>query len=207
MRDAVLLDALGTILWMDAPPKHAPRELTEGLGPDQVEAAFMAEIAYYRAHIADGSDAEGLADLRRRCAQVLGRGLGREVSVAEMMATLHFKPFPETVEVLEELRRRGLRLACVSNWDCSLPQVLAEIGLTSYFDLVVTSASAGAAKPDPAIFEAALDGLGCDAGRALHVGDSAEDVSGARAAGIEVLRLDRSGGGDIHSLDRIVDHL
>lgn len=207
MRKAVLVDALGTILWMDAPWNHAPPRLTDGLDQAQIEAAFVAEISYYRAHIADGRDAEGLADLRRRCARILGEGLGREVSVAEMMSTLRFEPFDETREALGVLGRRGMRLACVSNWDCSLPDVLAELGLASSFELVVTSASAGAAKPDPAIFEAALSELGCEASEVLHVGDSPEDVTGARAAGIEVLLLDRSGNGDIRSLVEIIEYL
>lgn len=207
MREAILFDAMGTILWMDAPWRHAPTRLTEGLDPERVERAFGEEIAYYRANIADGGDPDGLAELRRRCARVLAGGLGREVSVAEMMSALRFEPFPEAIAVLGDLRRRGLKLGCVSNWDCSLPEVLAGCGLAAYFDLVVTSASAGASKPDPAIFELALDRLGCAPEHALHVGDSPEDVFGARAAGVQALRLDRSGEGDILSLARIVDHL
>ena len=58
----------------------------------------------------------------------------------------------------------------------------------------MTCASAGASKPDPAIFEYALELAGCSAARALHVGDSLEeDVNGARAAGIEAVWLNRAG--------------
>ena len=58
---------------------------------------------------------------------------------------------------------------------------------------MVTSAAAGAGKPDPAIFEFALEAAGCRAAQALHVGDSLEeDVTGARAAGIEVVWLNRA---------------
>ena len=55
-------------------------------------------------------------------------------------------------------------------------------------DAVVTSAEAGARKPDPAIFDAV--------GRPIerHVGDSEhEDVAGARAAGIEPVLIRRDG--------------
>ncbi len=45
------------------------------------------------------------------------------------------------------------------------------------------------------------------AAEALHVGDSDDDVDGARAAGIDVLRIDRAGGGDIASLAEIEEHL
>jgi putative hydrolase of the HAD superfamily len=52
----------------------------------------------------------------------------------------------------------------------------------------------GAAKPEPAVFEAALRGAGWPADRALHVGDSlAKDVAGAARAGIAAVLLDRHG--------------
>jgi HAD superfamily hydrolase (TIGR01509 family) len=69
-------------------------------------------------------------------------------------------------------------------------------------DDVVTSAEAGAAKPDPAPFRAGLEAAGVSAAEAVHVGDSREnDVAGAAAAGIRALLVDRDGGrGDIASL-------
>ena len=109
---------------------------------------------------------------------------------------------------LAELRRLGLRLVCLSNWDCSLPDVLARCGLAGFLDGVVTSAVVGARKPDPAIFAAALEVAGCEPSQALHVGDTpAEDVEGARAAGIAALLIARDGGGDIESLAAIRHHL
>ena len=50
---------------------------------------------------------------------------------------------------------------------------------------VVTSAEAGAPKPDPAIFRLALTRLGVSPERALHVGDSPADEEGAHAAGMQ----------------------
>jgi putative hydrolase of the HAD superfamily len=73
---------------------------------------------------------------------------------------------------------------------------------------VVTSAGAGARKPDPAIFARALELAGCEAAEALHVGDTAvEDVEGARAAGIPALLIDRRSDGQIASLAEIEQHL
>jgi putative hydrolase of the HAD superfamily len=78
-------------------------------------------------------------------------------------------------------------------------------------DAVVISAELGVAKPDPAIFNAALERLGAVAGDALHVGDSIEaDVEGARAAGIEAVLVARDGAGApagvraVASLDELV---
>jgi putative hydrolase of the HAD superfamily len=92
----------------------------------------------------------------------------------------------------------------VSNWDCSLPCVLADAGLLKLVDGVVSSAEAGAAKPDPAPFLRGLQLAGADPIEALHVGDSpANDVAGAHAAGMDGLLLARHGGGDLRSLDEL----
>jgi putative hydrolase of the HAD superfamily len=118
-----------------------------------------------------------------------------------MMAAIRFRAYPDAAPALEALRARGLRLACVSNWDYALPEVLARCGLDGAFDAVVTSAGVGARKPDPRIFAAALAAVDCAPANALHVGDTpGEDIEGARAAGIPALLLDRDGGGDIASL-------
>lgn len=204
---AVLVDALGTLVWLEPPWERIDPAAVEGIEPEAVRAGFLAEIAYYTDHIQEGSDPGALADLRRRCAGVLSREVGREIDVETMMAAVRFSPFDDAVPALRGLRERGLRLICVSNWDCSLPEVLERVGLAPLLDGAVSSASSGARKPDPAIFEAGLELAGCSAAEALHVGDTDDDVAGARAAGIEVLRIDRSGGGDISSLAEIGEHL
>jgi putative hydrolase of the HAD superfamily len=62
----------------------------------------------------------------------------------------------------------------------------------------------GAAKPDPAIFEAGLAEAGCAAAEAVHVGDSPDhDAQGARGAGIRSILIARSGGGDLTSLEEL----
>src|SRR5262249_17301629 len=116
---------------------------------------------------------------------------------------------PDAVPALSALRDRGLRLITVSNWDCSLPRVLESCGLDGMLDGTVTSAEAGARKPDPAIFAAALELAGVGPGEAVHVGDTPdEDVAGAQAAGIRPLLIDRDGGnGHIPSLQELGQHL
>jgi putative hydrolase of the HAD superfamily len=197
---AVLLDGMGTLVRL-RPPAPA---LAERLGVDleTAERAFRTEVAYYLEHQLEGSDTAALLDLRRRCAAVLAEAAGVPVDGAAeaLMASLQFEAFDDAA-VLPELRGRGLRLVVVSNWDCSLPDVLASAGLLELVDAVVASAIVGAAKPDARIFRAGLAAAGCSAAEALHVGDSAEnDVAGAQAAGIRALLLARDGGGDITSL-------
>ena len=78
-----------------------------------------------------------------------------------LVDSIRFAPYPDAVPALEGLRSRGLKLVCVSNWDCSLGAVLERCGLAEHLDGAVSSAEAGARKPDPAIFEPALALAGC----------------------------------------------
>jgi putative hydrolase of the HAD superfamily len=200
---AVLLDALGTLVELGP-----PWERLEGVRPAEARRAFLAEMAHYREHAHEARDAASLRALREACAELLSRELGRKVPVAAMMAAISFRAFADAAPALRELQKRGVRVVCVSNWDYALPEVLERVGLGALLDAVVTSAAVGARKPDPRVFEAALRAVGCDAGEALHVGDSSvEDVDGARGAGVRALLLDRGGGGDIASLAEVASHL
>jgi putative hydrolase of the HAD superfamily len=207
MTRCVLFDALGTLVELEPPWPLLAAQLRID-DQERVERAMRAEMRYYREHSHEGRDAESLADLRRRCADIVSTELGRDITPEELMAAIRFRAFPDAPPGLGELRDLGLRLVCVSNWDCSLPDVLARVGLAELLDGVVTSAVAGARKPDPAIFAAALEVAGCEPGEALHVGDTKdEDIRGARDAGIRALLIGRDGGGDIQSLAAIRHHL
>lgn len=108
---------------------------------------------------------------------------------------------PGTRQMLAELKRRGLRLAVISNWDQRLPLLLERLELADAFDSFAISAIVGVEKPHPRIFETALAALGVAAERALHVGDSRrDDVEGAQGVGMQALWLSPSGGGDLTSL-------
>jgi putative hydrolase of the HAD superfamily len=189
--DAVTVDGYGTLLHLDDPvPPLGSALAAHGVerDADAVRNAFAREVADYKPRAHTGRDAASLAALRRECVAVflgrLGSSVPPEVFVDDFINALVFAPAPGAAQALELLRRRGLMLAVVANWDCALPEHLETAGLDGYFDTVVTSARAGAAKPDPAIFRLALDELGTDPGRALHVGDEPIDEEGARAAGL-----------------------
>jgi putative hydrolase of the HAD superfamily len=209
MTRAVFLDALGTLVELEPPWISLRGMVPDEVSDERLVAALRAEMAYYREHAHEGRDEASLAELRERCATLVSRKLGMDVSVDELVEAIRFTPYPDVVPALGALRDRGLRLVAVSNWDCSLPRVLERCGLDGMLDGTVTSAEAGARKPDPAIFAAALELAGCAPQEALHVGDTAEeDVAGARAAGIRPLLIDRDGGdGDISSLEEIYQHL
>jgi HAD superfamily hydrolase (TIGR01549 family) len=209
MTRAVFLDALGTLVELE-PPWISLRDMVPAeVSDQQLVEALKAEMAYYKDHAHEGRDEESLAELRERCAGIVSERLGIDVGVDELVAAIRFSAYPDAIPALSALRDRGLRLVTVSNWDCSLPRVLDGCGLGELLDGTITSAEARSRKPDPAIFERALELAGCEAAEALHVGDTAgEDVVGARAAGIRALLIDRDGGqGDIASLEEIDQHL
>lgn len=199
----MLLDSFGTLVLMEPPGPHLRAALARAgvhVSERRADEAFRAEIRYYLAHHVEGRDAASLSALRDRCAAVLHGALGEagldvEAARAAMLDSIRFKPFPDVVPALRDLRDRGLKLVVASNWDCSLPEVLERAGLAALVDGVVASAAVGADKPAPAVFRAALRLAGCGADRAVHVGDSpSADVAGAEAAGIRAVLIDREGG-------------
>jgi len=93
---------------------------------------------------------------------------------------------PAARSVLTALRRRGLALGVISNFDRRLHGLLAELRLTALLDTVVTSVEAGWAKPAPEIFHRAWRALGVPAAAVLHVGDDpCADGGGALGAGAQ----------------------
>jgi putative hydrolase of the HAD superfamily len=204
---AILLDCLGTLLALEPPAPLLVTELRERVGVSvaqpQAERAIAAEIAYYRAHFDEGRDADTLADLRLRCAEVLREALPPSAELSDapgevlreaLLASLRFTPFADARPALERAGGSGQRLVVVSNWDVSLHDLLQRLAIAPLLDGIVTSAEAGARKPSPRIFERALSLAGASAGEAIHVGDSIEeDVAGARAAGIGAVLISRDG--------------
>jgi putative hydrolase of the HAD superfamily len=207
---AILLDALGTLIGFEPPAPHLHGELRRRGYPvplAEAERAIRAEIAYYRAHLDEGRDRESLHELRVRCARAMGLDVPEPVALDALLASLRFFAYPDSAPTLIALRKRGIRLVVVSNWDWSLHERLAETGLTPLLDGALTSAEVGAAKPDPAIFAAALELTGTTPEQTWHVGDTpAADVDGARAAGITPVLIARDADvpGAVRSLAELI---
>ena len=102
--------------------------------------------------------------------------------------------YPEVPDALERWRQSGLVLIVVSNFDRRLHGLLERLGLRDAVDGVLVSSEAGAAKPDPALLEAAIAQVPCSAEQALLIGDSGADEQAAAAAGMRCLRLQRPSG-------------
>jgi putative hydrolase of the HAD superfamily len=200
--EAVTLDAMGTLVSIAPPAPRLQQSLARRLGRDvdlaRCESAMRAEMRHYRAHCTAARDASSLAALRLECASLLADALAIDVSGADILPSLTdsiaFLAYDDARPALDRLAAAGVKLAVVANWDVSLPDVLARLGLAEPFEVIVTAAAVGAAKPDARPFQAALERLGTDAARTVHVGDDpVTDIAGARAAGLSAVLLDRSG--------------
>jgi putative hydrolase of the HAD superfamily len=121
---------------------------------------------------------------------------------------------PDAVTALARLAARGLRRVVVSNGDGRLRRLSAELGLAACFDLIVDSGEVGLEKPDPRVFQLALERSGAAPGSTVHVGDLYHvDVLGARGAGLRAALMDPADlyvGADcprVRSLTELADRL
>lgn len=124
------------------------------------------------------------------------RGLLEEAVSLHLAAERRtFTLFDETRGVLDELRRRGIRLGLITNGPSeSQREKLRRVGIDGLFDLVIASGDVGVLKPDAAIFALAVRELGVPASASLHAGDNFDaDVVGAHRAGLTAVWIARDG--------------
>lgn len=104
-----------------------------------------------------------------------------------------FEPYEDAVPFLRAAREKGVHLAVASNWDASLPCVLAAHGLKELFDDVFASLVVGAEKPLPTMICLAMRSAKAGPGETLHVGDDpTDDLGAAEAAGVRGVLIDRA---------------
>lgn len=99
--------------------------------------------------------------------------------------------FPDTMSTLIHLKAQGYHLGVISN-GLTIKQYekLVRLGLHHFFDSVITSQEAGVEKPDSAIFEMAMNKMGCKAENSVMVGNSfKDDILGAVDAGMSAVYL------------------
>jgi HAD superfamily hydrolase (TIGR01509 family) len=204
---AVLFDAGNTLLFLDYVRMAAGVGTALGLPLSGEKLASNASEAA-RAMERAGNDQERATAYLEALFLLGGVPAGRLGEVRTCLARMHqerhlWSSVPEpTRAALARLKAAGLLLGVVSNSEGRVEQALEAAGLRDYFDVVVDSGLIGIEKPDPRIFQAALQALRVAPEEALYVGDLYEvDVVGAQAAGIEAVLVSTCSIEDlVHSL-------
>ncbi len=98
---------------------------------------------------------------------------------------------PEAAPLLRALKREGIEIGLISNFDYRVYGILDGLGLAEFFDSITISSEAGWAKPAPELFGAALARHRAAPGQSAHVGDAPHlDVAGAEAAGLAAILIE-----------------
>jgi putative hydrolase of the HAD superfamily len=96
-----------------------------------------------------------------------------------------FKAFKDAREVIDYLKRRGIKTGIISNASATLDDILKRIGIHKKFAHIVISEKAGAEKPDRKIFQKALKLSRSRASETVYIGDNyIADIYGAENAGL-----------------------
>lgn len=193
--DAVLFDFGGTL---DAPGmawKERFHALYAEVGIELTPEAFAPHFYTADDLLVGGVGVDtGLRETVARLVDGLGTRLGPRAAaagtaVAERFMADSLASIAIARNVLGTLRREH-RIGIVSNFYGNLDAVCAEVGLADLIDVAIDSEVAGASKPDPRLFTAATDALGCAPGASVFVGDSLRrDKVGAEGVGMRFIWL------------------
>ena len=182
---AVLLDLYDTLAWTQWPTMRAELEDRFGIGEADLLRAFTT-TRQARSIGAYGTAEGDLAAVLEAAGVSADEELIHELNETRMKAfaenSVHL--WEDSLPTLRELRARGLRTAIVSNCDHSTRPIVDELGLEREVDAVVLSFEVGVAKPDPGIYQTALDALAARPEEAVFVDDQAAYCEGAEAIGI-----------------------
>ncbi|MGD6740671.1 HAD family hydrolase [Streptomyces sp. BH106] len=152
---------------------HAP-----SITPEQFTAAIAAGDRFFAA----SSSTPDYDDYHRLMLHHLGveptsrllADLRREVPPSVFLET-----YPDVEETLEELRRRGVRMAVVSDAWPGLPDLHAGLGIDRFFEAYAISAVLGCNKPDPRMYHHASAALELAPAQCLFVDDDPDLVAAA----------------------------
>jgi len=200
---AVFFDAGGTLIHIDW--ERVAGVIAKVLDRE-IPAARLAEGEYAGRALMEAAMANGGNDASRWAVHFKGTlrdaGLTEEeyqrvspaIYAEHRRQHLWSAVVPGTAEALDGLRRAGWFVACISNADGTVSQLLDAAGLLPHLTFVVDSGVVGIEKPDPRIFEMALEQAGVPAGQSFYVGDVHPiDVVGAERAGMTPVLLDPLG--------------
>ena len=193
MRRALLVDLFSTLVpGGDAERDVVNQKMSEVLGVDSV--AFMREFdarSYERFTGAYGDLPSTLRVIAQRTGvDPTDEQVREATSLRRKLSRRLLKAAPAgTLNALAELRSAGWRIGLVSNITSETQLQWPDSPLPQYFETTAFSAEVGAAKPEPAIYLAACNGLGVEPADCVFVGDGNDkELPGAAALGMYAIR-------------------
>ena len=116
------------------------------------------------------------------------RALDIYFELYERNVCVESRPFTGVIEGLQLLEQAGCRLGCVTNKPARFTEpLLKKLGLSHYFEVIVSGDTLDKKKPDPAPLLYAAQQLNVKPEESLMIGDSMHDVDAGRAAGFQVV--------------------
>jgi putative hydrolase of the HAD superfamily len=191
---AVVFDFFGTltptIITMVTDAERTAVGTALGVDPDELEAQWQATFVAR----STGGTGDLTATLRLLATRIGGTPTDAELAEAARIRTAAYRrsarPRPDTIEVLDTLRAKGLRLAVVSDCSMELVTMWAELAVAERVDATVFSALVGRRKPDPLMYRLACERLDVSPADCLYVGDGGSgELTGAEAAGMRPVLL------------------
>ena len=188
----VLIDLYFTLIEPD--PEHSGLETSAQLLEISPQSFQAASIRSFDARmIGTLRTPEEVIDL---VLQELDRTVSADVYtqlVAQRWGFFHgLRLYPDVWDTLTTLKERGHQLGLVTNCSAETTLVLERLQLEPFFDVLALSCEIGAAKPDPRIYQHALDQLGVDPSTVVYVGDGDTDEhAGAARFGMTTVLLQR----------------
>ena len=178
--DAILFDADGVMQTVDEEWWFAMTALIgEGADEDRVKG-FLGDVM-----TAELPSLAGQLPFLEPLREVLERW--QVAMPAEDVLTMwqHIDVDPVMVDAVQELRATGVRCALTTNQHPERAAYMREnLGYADVFDVLFYSCDLGVAKPDPAYFRTAVERLGTLPGRTLLLDDNADNIAGAKEAGL-----------------------
>jgi len=208
---ATLVSSRDPGAWIGAAARHLGRAANGTTDPASTEFRRLSSYLdrlWDHARVIDPDNGRDLSSARHHdvFSRTLARhpGVDRELSDAlYAVMTDQLVAFEDTLPVLAALRARGVRIVVLSNVGRDIRAGLQRVGLADAIDGLVLSYEVGVVKPQPEIFQIALDLLAVPAEQALMVGDSWQDDGAAAALGIRTLILPRTDG-PVHGLGAVL---
>ncbi|MFC2070972.1 HAD family hydrolase [Chloroflexota bacterium] len=207
--EAVIFDLFGTLIDVFSKSEYEDvmRDLASALG-----ASFddFKTVWYETFH----ERSTGIVPTNRANLEYICRKLGvqaddekieRAAKIRHEFFAYAMKPRQDAIDVLSELRSQGMKTALISNCSPVAAEVWPDTPFAPLFDTVVFSCSAHIKKPDPRIYQMAIEPLAVKPENCLYIGDgSGNELAGAKEMGMHPMMIcvDYEGDPDFYITDR-----